>query len=166
MAETNSFDITTGCDLQEVDNAINQANKELTQRYDFKGVKFTVEFKRTEKQLVITCPDDVRLTAIWDIVQTKMLRRGVPIQNLKRGEIEKMGGMTVKQEITLAQGIETDVAKQIVKFVKEAKLKKVQASIQSEQVRVSGPSRDELQQAMQLLRGHDFGIELTFGNYR
>lgn len=166
MADTNSFDITTGCDLQEVDNAINQANKELTQRYDFKGVKFTVEFKRADKKLVITCPDDVRLTAIWDIVQTKMLRRGVPIQNLKRGDVEKVGGMTVKQEITLAQGIETDVAKDIVKFIKEAKLKKVQASIQSEQVRVTGPSRDDLQAAMQLLRGKDFGIELTFGNFR
>lgn len=166
MADTNSFDITTGCDLQEVDNAVNQANKELTQRYDFKGVKFTVEFKRADKKLVITCPDDVRLTAIWDIVSTKMLRRGVPIKNLKRGDVEKVGGMTVKQEVTLAQGIETDVAKEIVKFIKEAKLKKVQASIQSEQVRVTGPSRDDLQQAMQLLRGKDFGIELTFGNYR
>ena len=166
MADTHSFDITTGCDLQEVDNAINQASKELTQRYDFKGVSFTLEFKRTDKQLVITAPDDVRLTAIWDIVQTKMLRRGVPIQNLKRGDVQKVGGMTIKQEITLQQGIETEVAKEIVKFIKEAKLKKVQASIQSEQVRVSGPSRDELQQAMQILRAHDFGIQLTFGNYR
>ena len=166
MADSNSFDVTTGCDLQEVDNAVNQATKELTQRYDFKGIKFTVEFKRAEGLLNLQAPDEFKIKAIWEVVQGKMVRRGVPVKNLKLGDIQAAGGMTVKQEIKLQQGIDGEVAKKIVKLIKDAKLKRVQASIQGEQVRVAGPSRDDLQQVMNLLRGEDFGIELTFGNYR
>lgn len=166
MADTQSFDITTGCDLQEVDNAVNQANKELTQRYDFRNVTFSIEFKRDDNTLTLAAPDSYKLGAIFDVLQQKLIKRQVPVQNLKPKDLEQASGGSVRQVYDLKQGIETDVAKQIVKFIKEAKLKKVQGSIQKEQVRVASPSRDELQQAMALLRGHDFGIQLNFGNYR
>lgn len=166
MADNQSFDITTGCDLQEVDNAVNQAQKELGQRYDFKGVKFTIEFKRAENKVLLAAPDEFKLNAIWDVLQTKMIRRGVPIKNLKRGNLQEAGGSTVRQEIDLQQGIPGDIAKDIVKFIKDQKLKKVQASIQQDQVRVTSPSRDDLQTAIGLLKKEDFGIELKFGNYR
>ena len=166
MADNQSFDITTGCDLQEVDNAVNQAQKELSQRYDFKNVKFTLELKRPEKELLMTAPDDSKLRAIWDVVQSKMVKRGVPLQNLKQEPAQPAGGNTLRQQVKLKQGIDTDTAKKIVKFVKDAKLKKVQASILQEQVRVTSPSRDDLQQMMGLLRTQDFGVELQFGNFR
>lgn len=166
MAEQNSFDVTTGCDLQEVDNAVNQAHKELTQRYDFRNVAFTLEFKRQDNTLLLAAPDEMKLQAIFDSLQAKLIKRNVPVQNVKEGKREQASGGTIRQTYDLQQSIETEVAKKIVKFVKDAKLKKVQASIQKEQVRISGPSRDDLQQAMALLRGHDFGIALTFGNFR
>lgn len=166
MADNQSFDITTGCDLQEVDNAVNQAHKELTQRYDFRNVTFTLSFKREDSTLTLAAPDDYKLSAIFDVLQQKLIKRQVPVQNLKPKDVEQASGGTVRQVYNLQQGIETDVAKQIVKFIKEQKLKKVQGSIQKEQVRVTSPSRDELQQLMTLLRGHDFGIDLQFGNYR
>lgn len=166
MADTISFDITTGCDMQEVDNAINQAHKELTQRYDFRGVTFTLELQRADNKLLLAAPDDFKVQAIWDVVQQKLIKRGVPIQNIKAGEPQAATGGSIRLEYTLAQGIDADVAKKIVKFIKEQKLKKVQASIQKEQVRVAGQSRDELQQAIALLKAEDFGIALSFGNYR
>ena len=166
MAEQNSFDVTTGCDLQEVDNAVNQAHKELTQRYDFRNVAFTLEFKRADDTLQLAAPDEMKLQAIYDTLQQKLLKRGVPVQNIKEGKKEQAAGGTVRVSYTLQQAIETEVAKKIVKFIKEQKLKKVQGAIQKEQVRVSSPSRDELQQAMALLKAEDFGIALTFGNYR
>ena len=166
MADSNSFDITTGCDLQEVDNAVNQANKELTQRYDFRNVTFSVVLKRDDNTLTLSAPDEFKLQAIYDVLQQKFIKRHVPIKNLKPKDVEQASGGTVRQVYELQQAIEADVAKAIVKFIKEQKLKKVQGSIQKEQVRVASPSRDELQSAMALLKAHDFGIELTFGNYR
>ena len=166
MAGQSTFDVTTGCDLQEVDNAVNQAHKELSARYDFKGVSFDIKYKRAEACIVLSAPDDYKLTAIWDVLQTKMIRRQVPIKNLQRDPVDAASGGTLRQSIKLQQSIDTDCAKKIVKYIKEQKLKKVQAAIMGEQVRISSPSRDDLQAAMQALRGEDFGVELQFGNYR
>jgi cyclic-di-GMP-binding protein len=166
MAAMNSFDITSEVDMQEVDNAINQARKELGQRYDFKGSPATIELDQKEKTLTLTAEDKFKIGALWEIVQTRMVRRNVPVKNLKPGEIEPASAGTVKQVFTLQVGIPTEAAKEIVKFLKDAKLKKVQASIQADQVRVQAPSRDELQEAMTRLRAHDFGVALQFGNYR
>ena len=166
MAQQNSFDISTGAELQEVDNAVNQAIKEITQRFDFKGIKVGVELLRGENMIVLTGPDDFKIKAIWDVLQTKLVRRKVPLKNLTLGEIENAAGGTARQELALQQGIPIETAREIVKFVKEHKLKKVQVAIQADQVRVSSPSRDELQNVMALLRQHDFGVELNFGNYR
>jgi uncharacterized protein YajQ (UPF0234 family) len=166
MAATQSFDVTTGCDLQEVDNAVNQALKEIIQRFDFKGIKVGVELLRAENMIVLTGPDDFKLKAIWDVLQSKLVRRKVPLRNLTPGTIETAAGGTARQEIALQQGIPIETAREIVKFVKEHKLKKIQVSIQADQVRVSSPSRDELQGVMALLRQQDFGVELNFGNFR
>jgi len=166
MAKQESFDITTGCDLQEVDNALNQTNKELSQRNDFRGVEFKLEFKRDPALIVLSAPDEYKAKAIWDVLQTRMISRKVPTKNLHPGDIQSAAGMSVRQEIVLQQGIPGDTAKKIVKFVKDKKLKKVQAQIQKDQVRVQSPSRDALQEVQQLLKEQDFGIELDFGNYR
>ena len=166
MAATQSFDVTTGCDLQEVDNAVNQAVKEITQRFDFKGIKVGVELRRAENMIVLTGPDDFKIKAIWEVLQTKLVRRKVPLRNLTPGKIDNAALGTARQEIALQQGIPIETAREIVKFVKENKLKKVQVSIQADQVRVSSPSRDELQGVMTLLRQKDFGVELNFGNFR
>ncbi len=166
MATTNSFDITSTIDLQEVDNALNQARKEIAQRYDFKGSKASIDLDQKEHTLTIAAEDKFKLGAVWEIVQTRMVRRNVPVKNLKPGEVEAAAGGTVRQVVALQMGIPTEAARDIVKVIKDAKLKKVQAAIQADQVRVSSPSKDELQQAMQLLREHDFGIALQFGNYR
>ena len=166
MAAKESFDITTGCDLQEVDNAVNQAVKELGQRFDFKKVNYTLEFRRGEEKIVLTSEDEYKLDAIWDVLQTKLMRRGVPIKNMERSEPQKAGGMTLRQEVTLQQGIPTDTAKKIVKFLKDKKLKKIQSQIQKDQVRVTSPSRDALQQVMSILKAEDFEVELEFGNFR
>ena len=166
MAANQSFDVTTGCDLQEVDNAVNQTIKEINQRYDFEGVKIGIDFRRDDGKIVLTAPDDYKLKASWEILQSKMVRRQVPLKNLKEGSVEPAGGASVRQEITLQQGIPTETARKIVKFLKDKKLKKVQASIQKDQVRVTSPSRDELQNVIGLLKEQDFGVELDFGNYR
>ena len=166
MAATQSFDITTGCDMQEVDNAVNQAIKEITQRFDFKGLKVGIDLSRAENKIVLTGPDEFKIKAIWEVLQTKLVRRKVPLRNLTPGEIDSAAGGTARQEISLQQGIPTETAREIVKYLKEQKLKKVQASIQGDQVRIASPSRDELQGVMALLRAKDFGVELNFGNYR
>jgi len=166
MATTSSFDITSTLDLQEVDNAINQARKEVAQRYDFKGAKAEIDFNRTENTLTLSSDDRMKIEALWEILQTRLVRRNVPVKNFKAGEIEPASGGTVKRTITLQQGIPTEAAREIVKFLKDAKLKKVQAAIQADQVRVSAPAKDDLQEAMRLLREHDFGVALQFGNYR
>ena len=166
MPEQNSFDITSNVDLQEVDNALNQARKEVAQRYDFKGTKASIEFDAKESKLVLVADDDFKLNALWEIVSTRLVRRNVPVKNLTRGAIIPAANSTVRQEIMLQQGIPTEKAKDIIKFLKEAKLKKVQASIQGDQLRVVSPSRDELQEVMRMLREQDFGVALQFGNYR
>ena len=166
MADNNSFDVTTGVDLQEVDNAVNQAQKEIAQRYDFKGSKAAIEFSRTEGKLKLVADDDFKMRALYDVLQTKLIKRGVPVKNLDEGDTVPAGGDTVRKEIGLKMALDSDTAKKVAAAIKEAKLKKVQAAIQGEQVRVSSPSRDELQTAIALLRGKDFGVELKFGNYR
>jgi len=166
MATQCSFDITSNIDLQEVDNALNQARKEVAQRYDFKGSKASIEFDTKESKLTLVADDDFKLNALWEIVQTRLVRRNVPTKNLTRGTIIPAANSTVRQEITLQQGIPSDKAKDIVKFLKDSKLKKVQASIQGDQLRVTSPSKDDLQEAMRALREQDFGVALQFGNYR
>ena len=165
MANLASFDITSGVDLQEVDNAVNQARKEIAQRYDFKGSKASIDFNRTENNITLAADDDFKMTALWEILQGRLVRRGVPTKNLTPGELERGAGDTVRRVIALQQGIPTEAAKDIVKFLKDRK-KKVQAAIQADQVRVSSASKDELQEAMRLLREQDFGVALQFGNYR
>jgi cyclic-di-GMP-binding protein len=166
MATAVSFDVTSTVDLQEVDNALNQARKEVAQRYDLKGARTEIGFNSAEKTLVLTAEDRMQVEALWDIVQTRLVRRGVPVKNFRPGEIQPAAGGAVRRTIELQQGIPVEAAREIVKFLKDQKLKKVQAAIQSDQVRVSAPSKDDLQQAIRLLRSHDFGIELQFGNYR
>jgi cyclic-di-GMP-binding protein len=166
MAVAQSFDITTGCDLQEVDNAVNQAMKEINQRYDFKGLKVGIDFRRAENKLILNAPDDFKLKAMWDVLEQKMVRRHVPIKNLHPGRVMPASGGNVSQEIDLQQGIPIETARSIVKFIKEHKIKKVQVEIQGDQVRISSPSRDDLQTVIGLLREKDFGVELKFGNYR
>jgi len=161
-----SFDITSNVDLQEVDNALNQARKEVAQRYDFKGTKASIEFDPKESKLVLVADDDFKLNALWEIVQTRLVRRNVPVKNLSRGPALPAANTTVRQEITLQQGIPSEKAKDIVKFMKDSKLKKVQATIQGDQLRVTSPSKDDLQEAMRVLRDQDFGVALQFGNYR
>jgi uncharacterized protein YajQ (UPF0234 family) len=161
-----SFDITSTVDLQEVDNAVNQARKELVQRYDFKGSKASIDFKRAENTIDLVADDAFKMEALWDILQTRMVRRGVPVRNLDSGELIPIGGNMVKKTIKLTQGIPIERAKEIVQFLKDRKLKKVQASIQGDQVRVTSASKDDLQEAIAALRQGDFGVELQFGNYR
>jgi uncharacterized protein YajQ (UPF0234 family) len=166
VAQSSSFDVTTGVDLQEVDNAVNQAQKEIGQRYDFKGSKASIDFQRAEGLLVLVADSDFRMTALFDILQTKLIKRGVSVKNLEIGEVKDAGGDTVRREIKLKTALDGETAKKVAAAIKDAKLKKVQAAIQGEQVRVTSPSKDDLQEAMALLRSKDFGVELKFGNYR
>ena len=161
-----SFDITSTVDLQEVDNAVNQAKKELAQRYDFKGSKSSIELKKAENTVELIADDNFKMEAVWEILQTRMVRRGVPIKNLDPSDVLPIAGGLVKRTVTLKQGISSEAAKDIVQFLKNQKLKKVQASIQGDQLRVSSASKDELQTAIHVLKTGDFGIELQFGNYR
>ncbi len=166
MASQSSFDVTTGADLQEVDNAVNQARKEVAQRYDFKGTHCDISLDRAAGLLTLDADDDYRLKALTDVLETKLVKRGVPLKNLERGAVQPASGGHVRQEIRLQQGIPVDTARAIVKAVKQQGFKKIQVAIQGDQLRVSGPSRDELQAVMAFLRSQDFGVELSFGNYR
>ncbi len=166
MPQASSFDVTTGVDLQEVDNAVNQAQKEVAQRYDFKGSKASIELQRAEGLLILVADDDFRMTALFDVLQTKLIKRGVSVKNLEIGEVKAAGGDSVRREIKLKTALDGDTAKKVAAAIKDAKLKKVQAAIQGEQVRVTSPSKDDLQAAMSVLRAGDFGVELKFGNYR
>ena len=161
-----SFDITTGCDLQEVDNAVNQALREITGRFDFKNILVEVEFKRADNKIEVHTTDEYKLDAIWDTLLGRLIARKVPTKNLKREDLQNAGNNTVRQDITLVQSIDSDTARKISKFIRDQKFKKVQAQIQGDAVRVSGPSRDDLQTAMTALRAEDWGVELEFGNYR
>ena len=161
-----SFDVTTSVDLQEVDNAVNQAQKEIAQRFDFKGANVSIEFNRTDGLLILLADSDMRMDALFDVVQAKLIKRGVPVKNLDIGDAKPAGGDTLRREVKLKMALDSDTAKKVAAAIKEAKLKKVQASIQGDQVRVTSPSKDDLQEAMALLRKGDFGVELKFGNYR
>jgi hypothetical protein len=166
MAESSSFDVTSTIDFQEVDNALNQARKEIAQRYDFKGSKADIALSEKDKTLTLTADDEMKMNALWEIVQTRLVRRGVAIKNFTSPASEPAAGGTVRRAIAIQQGIPIEAAREIVKFIKEKKLKRVQAAIQADQVRISSPSKDELQEAIRSLREHDFGIALQFGNYR
>ena len=166
MPPTASFDVTSPIDFQEVDNALNQARKEVGQRYDFKGAKADITLNATDKTLTLLADDDFKMRALWEIIETRLVRRGVPIKNFKVGDSEPASGGAVRKVITIQQGIPIEAAREIVKFIKDRKLKKVQASIQGDQVRVASPSKDDLQEAMSHLREGDFGVALHFGNYR
>jgi hypothetical protein len=166
MASNPSFDISTGADLQEVDNAVNQTLKEIGQRYDFKGTNCTVDFDRDKAEIRLAADDDFRMDQLIDVLRTKMIKRGVPVKNLDFGEPEAATMGSVRRTVKLTQGIVTETAKKIVKAVRDQGFKKVQAAIQGEEVRVTAPSRDELQAVIAYLRTQDFEIELKFGNYR
>ena len=166
MAQQNSFDVSTGADLQEVDNALNQARKEIVSRYDFKGTDCTIDFDPKSGKFTLEADDEYRLTALYDVLQTKLIRRQVPVKNLKPGTVQDATKGRARQEIELMQGIPTETAKQIVKDVKAHGFKKVQVSIQGDELRVTSPSRDELQAVMAFLREQDYDMELQFGNYR
>jgi cyclic-di-GMP-binding protein len=161
----NTFDVVSLIEMPEVNNAIQQAMKEVTTRYDLKDSKSHIELNEKEKKVTLTSSDDFKLKAVTEILQSKLVKRQVPIKNLTYGTIIPSAGSTVKQEITLTSGIPTEKAKDIVKKIKDGKLK-VQAAIQGDLVRVSGKDRDTLQQAIALLRGADFGIDLQFINFR
>lgn len=166
MAQNSSFDVTTGVDLQEVDNAVNQAQKELAQRYDFKGSKATLEFKRAEALLVLVADNAFQMKSLFDIVQTRLIKRHVPVKNLDIGVVKPAGNDTVRREVKLKTSLDSETAKKVSAAIKDAKLKKVQAAIQGDQLRISSASKDELQEVMRLLREQDFAVALQFGNYR
>ena len=166
MASKQSFDISTGVDIQEVDNAVNQATKEIAQRYDFKGTKCTIELDRKAGALKLDADDEYRLKAVQQVLREKLSKRGVPLKNLDEKEIE-IGSMgRARQLIGLKQGIDSETAKKISKEVRDQQFKKVQVQIQGEELRVISPSKDTLQDVMKFLRSKDFGVELKFGNYR
>jgi uncharacterized protein YajQ (UPF0234 family) len=166
MAKHASYHNTTGVDLQEVDNAINQAQKEVAQRYDFKDAKIEIEFKRAEGLIRLLADNDMRMRALFDVIQSKLIKRGVPVKNLDVGEVTPAGGDTLRREVKLKQALDTETSKKITAAIKEQKFKKVQASIQADQVRVMAPDRDELQSVIGFLKSQDFGVELQYGNYR
>lgn len=163
MANDSSFDIVSNVDLQELNNAINQADKEITQRYDFKNSKSEITLDHDEIKLI--AENDYKITAIIDIIQTKLIKRGVPIKNLEYGKIEQASGGLVRQIVKVKQGIEADIAKRITKNIKDTKLK-VQVQIDGDKIRVSGKNKDDLQKVIQLIKEQDFGIDLQFTNYR
>ena len=165
MAQENSFDVVSKVDLQEVQNAVQQASKEIATRFDFRGSKSKIEWNDKELQLTLTSDDEHKLKSVVDILETKLVKRGIAVKSLDFQKVEPAAGATVRQIVKIQQGIPTEKAKAIVKAIKDSKIK-VQASIQAEQVRVSGKDRDNLQTVIQLLKGKDFGIELQFENYR
>ena len=166
MAKTNSFDISTGVDLQEVDNAVNQATKEVQTRYDFKGTSCTLEFDREAASVKLDADDDTRLRSLVQILREKLSKRGVPLKNLVEGDVEHGTLGRARQVVSLKQGIDQETGKKIVKAVKDGGFKKVQVAIQGEELRVSAPARDTLQEVIAFLKSEDWGVELQFGNYR
>ena len=166
MAKKSSFDVSTGVDLQEVDNAVNQARKEIATRYDFKGTDCTVEFDRGAAVVKLEGDDAYRLTAVLQVLREKLARRNVPLKNLDQGNVEIGSLGRARQTIGLKQGIDQETGKKMVKTIKDHGFKKVQVQIQGDELRVTSPSKDELQSVMAFLRGEDWGVELKFGNYR
>jgi uncharacterized protein YajQ (UPF0234 family) len=165
MAQDNSFDIASKVDLPELNNAIQQALKEIHTRFDLKDSKSNITLEEKETQIVLTSADDYKLKAVNDVLQGKMVKRGISLKALSYGAVEPAAGGAVRQKVTLQQGIATEKAKEIVKTIKNSKLK-VQASIQGDVVRISGKDRDILQQTIALLKQNDFGIDMQFTNYR
>jgi len=154
----NTFDVVSKIDLAEVSNAVQQALKEIHQRFDLKDSKSNITLEEKETQIVLTSADDYKLKAVNDILQSKLVKRGVPIKAFTYGVVEPASGSTVRQNVTMQQGIPIEKAKEIVKVIKDSK-KKVQATIQGDSVRVSGKDRDALQETIALIRGRDFGID-------
>ena len=163
MPADNSFDIVCKVDMQEVTNAVDQARREVDTRYDLKGTKNEIKLEKTD--LTITSADEMKLKAVVDILQSKLHKRGVPLKALSYGDVEPAAGSTFRQKIGLQQGIPIEKAKEIVRLIKDSKVK-VQASIQEDQVRVSGKSKDDLQRVMAMVREKDLGIAVQFTNYR
>ncbi|WP_438448291.1 YajQ family cyclic di-GMP-binding protein [Gorillibacterium sp. sgz5001074] len=163
MAADNSFDIVSKVDMQEVNNAINQAQKEIDTRFDFKNSKSSIELDKED--ITLSSDDEFKLQNVMDILQSKLTKRGISIKNLEYGKVEPASGATVRQKIKLKQGIGQDMAKKINTLIKDSKLK-VQSQIQGDQLRVTGKSRDDLQKIIQLLKGADLPIELQFINFR
>ena len=166
MASTSSFDVTTGVDYMEVHNAVEQATKEITNRYDFKGLKVSIELNQKEKKITLAAPDEYKLTAVWDVLQSKMVRRQVSLKNLEPGTVEPAASSSVRQDIAITDGLTSDKAREIARVIKDAKLKKIQAAIQGDTVRITSPSKDDLQGVIVLLKQQDFGVELKFENFR
>jgi uncharacterized protein YajQ (UPF0234 family) len=165
MAQENTFDVVSKVDLQEVQNAVQQASKEIVTRFDFRGSKSKIEWNEKELALTLTSDDDHKLKSVVDILETKLVKRGVAVKSLDFQKVEPAAGSTVRQIVKIQQGIPIEKGKAIVKAIKDSKIR-VQASIQSDQVRVAGKSRDDLQSVITLLRGEDFGLPLQFLNYR
>ena len=161
----NSFDVVSKIEIPEVLNAVQQASKEIQTRFDLKDSKSSIELKEKDNKILLASSDEFKLKAVIEILQSKLVKRKVPLKGLEFGEVIPSAGSTVKQEITLQQGIAIEKARDIVKKVKDSKLK-VQASIQGDFVRIAGKDRDTLQQAIHLLRESDFGIDVQFINYR
>jgi uncharacterized protein YajQ (UPF0234 family) len=166
MAANPSFDISTGVDLQEVDNAVNQAQKELATRYDFKGTLATIEFDREKATIALHADSDFRMDALVEVVRGRLIKRGVPVKNLKVGDPVPSAGSSVRRTLALTQGIPQETAKKIQRAIKDGGFKKVQAAIQGDELRVTSPSKDELQQVIAFLRSGDYDVELQFGNFR
>ena len=163
MAAENSFDIVCKVDMQEVTNALDQARREIETRYDLKGSKNEVKLEKTE--ILLTVPDEMKLKAVIDILQSKLHKRGIPLKALDYGKVEEASGGALRQKITIQQGIPIEKAKEIVRLIKDSKVR-VQASIQEDQVRVSGKNRDDLQKIIALVKDKDLGVALQFTNYR
>lgn len=161
----NTFDVVSKIDLNEVSNAIQQASKEVQTRYDLKDSKSSIELNEKDNKILLASSDEYKLKSVVEILGQKLVKRGVPLKGLEYGTITPASHSSVRQEITLQQGISTEKAKEIIKVIKDSKLK-VQASIQSDAIRISGKDRDVLQQVIALLRGKDFGIDMQFTNYR
>lgn len=164
MAKEPSFDVVSEVDMQEVSNAVNQTVKEITQRFDFKGTKSTVEIENGNAIKIVT-EDDTRMRNIVDILQSKFIKRGVAIKNLEYGKVEPAAGGMVRQSIRVKQGIDAEIAKKITKDIKNLKIK-VQTQLQDDQIRVSGKKIDDLQAVIAFLKGQDYGVELQFSNFR
>jgi cyclic-di-GMP-binding protein len=165
MATKFSFDVVSEVDLQEADNAINQAKKELSRRYDFKNSKSSIDFDRKEKSITLTADDDYKLRALKDILLTGMTNRKISIKSLNFSEPEKASGMSLRQRVDISTGIEKDKAKELVAGIKKLKLK-VQTQIEGEKLRVSSPKKDDLQRVIEYLKDLDFSLPLSFCNYR
>jgi uncharacterized protein YajQ (UPF0234 family) len=161
----NSFDIVSKIDLPEVNNAIQQAMKEIITRYDLKGSKSNIELDEKENKIKLASQDEFKLKAVVEILEQKMAKRGIPLKGLTYGTLIPAANSSVKQEVTLQQGIPIEKSREIVKVIKDSK-KKVQPTIQGDLIRVASKDRDTLQEVLALLRGHDFGIDMQFTNYR